>query len=416
MDPTIPVIVNEIPYRWFPYEFSLRWGVENDPFLEDWASGPHGLKPSIPDEFIDLHCDCAGSRWLLWSTIQAAHAGTVPILMGSRSVYTAWVNGVAVLDQPTGLPPGRHPCWNLPHYQSTPREAAVVLREGANPLLLEFVQPEGQRVRAYVAFDPPPVSKELALRWFQKPNDLQFNCEPRQPATAQWFRFTAPPGLIELQAVSRGDVCLWVDGSPLERQSTFSRPDGCIVSNWRVKQLNLDTAIVAIRLTNTPTGSFAGDCLPEPVTMQCTMGRTRLVDWKHIGLGTYSGLGIYRQSFQLTEDQAASGRLLLDLGEVAATASVRINGTEAGTLLRPPWRLDIGAHIRPGENRLQITVANTLANHYSVGIPTPYALSNHQRSGLLGPVRLHRKAAPPKLPLCSHSSHFPLFQPATWKR
>ena len=388
LDPLIPVILDGVAYRWFPYEFSLRWGVENDPFLKDWASGPHGLKPSVPDEFIDLHCDCPGSRWLLWSTIQAKHPGPVPILMGSRSAYSAWVNGSAVLHQPTSLPPGRHPRWNLPHYDSTPQEAEIVLRRGANPLLLEFVQPEGQRVRAYFAVDAPPPSRELALRWFQIPNGTQFNCEPRQPATTQWFRFTAPPGLAGLQVVSRSDVNLWADGSPLVRRPTFPRPDGCIISNWSVQQPSPDCAIVAIRIENAPPGSFAGDCLPEPVTMECVAGRVIPTDWKHLGLGTYSGLGIYRQSFWLTEKQAASARLLLDLGDVAATALIRVNGADAGTLLRPPWRVEISAHVRPGENRLEITVANTLANHYSVGIPTPYALSHQHRSGLLGPVHL----------------------------
>ena len=388
LDPRVPVSIEGASYGWSPYEFSLRWGIENDPFLKDWASGPHGLKPSVPDEFIDLHCDCPGSRWLLWSTIEAKHPGPVPILMGSRSAYSAWVNGRAILHQPTSLPPGRHPRWNLPHYDSTPQEGAIVLRTGANPLLLEFVQPEGQRVRAYVAVDPLPPSRELALRWFQNPNGPQFNCEPRQAATTQWFRFTAPPGLAGLQVVSRSDVHLWADGSPLVHESTFSRPDGCMISNWSVQKPSLDTAIVAIRMENVPPGSFAGDCLPEPVTMDCVAGRTLLTDWKHIGLGTYSGLGIYRQSFWLTEEQAASSMLLLDLGDVAATASIRVNGVEAGTLLRPPWRVEISSHVRPGENRLEITVANTLASHYSVGIPTPYALSDQQRSGLLGPVRL----------------------------
>ena len=392
LDPLVPVIIDGISYHWLPYEFSLRWGIENDPFLIDWASGPHGLKPSVPDEFIDLHCDCAGSRWLLWTTIQAKNSGPVPILMGSRAAYRAWVNGSAVLDQPTSLPPGRHPRWNLPHYDSTPREAAIVLRRGANPVLLEFLQPEGQRVRAYIAVDPPAPSSELALRWFQNPNGPQFNCEPRQPATAQWFRFTAPPGLAKLQVVTRSDAHVWADGSSLARESIVPRSDGCIISNWSVQQPSPDSAIVAIRIENAPPGSFGGDCLPEPVTMECIAGRIRLTDWKHIGLETYSGLGIYRQSFRLTEEQAASVRLCLDLGDVAATASIRINGADAGTLLRPPWRVDIGAHIRPGENRLEITVANTLANHYSVGIPTPYALSNQQRSGLLGPVRLHRSS------------------------
>jgi hypothetical protein len=41
--------------------------------------------------------------------------------------------------------------------------------------------------------------------------------------------------------------------------------------------------------------------------------------------------------------------------------------------------------VRPGENKVEILVCNTLANHY-VTVPTHYRGST--ASGLLGPVRL----------------------------
>jgi hypothetical protein len=54
----------------------------------------------------------------------------------------------------------------------------------------------------------------------------------------------------------------------------------------------------------------------------------------------------------------------------------------------PPWRLDVGGNLRTGENNLEIAVANTLGNHYGVGIPTPYVYEGQTVSGLIGPVRL----------------------------
>ena len=65
-----------------------------------------------------------------------------------------------------------------------------------------------------------------------------------------------------------------------------------------------------------------------------------------------------------------------------------MNGQVAATLIAPPWNCDITGFIKPGENELSITVANTLANHYSVGIPSPYAFDHQTPSGLMGPVRL----------------------------
>jgi hypothetical protein len=104
-------------------------------------------------------------------------------------------------------------------------------------------------------------------------------------------------------------------------------------------------------------------------------------------LSCYSGIGDYRQDFKLPFPPC-EGRLLLDLGGVAATAAVRVNGAPAGVLVAPPWQLDVTPFVRAGGNTLEIQVANTLANHYSVGIPTPYAFPHQTRSGLIGPVRL----------------------------
>jgi hypothetical protein len=67
---------------------------------------------------------------------------------------------------------------------------------------------------------------------------------------------------------------------------------------------------------------------------------------------------------------------------------VRVNGKTSGTRIAPPWTLDITEQVLAGENLLEIEVANTLANHYSVGTPTPYVFEGQTISGLLGPVRV----------------------------
>ncbi len=79
------------------------------------------------------------------------------------------------------------------------------------------------------------------------------------------------------------------------------------------------------------------------------------------------------------------GEVILDLGKVVATAEVRVNGQTAGVRVAPPWRVDITAQVRPGENRIEVLVYNTLANHY-LTIPTNYR--GDLISGLLGPVTL----------------------------
>lgn len=70
---------------------------------------------------------------------------------------------------------------------------------------------------------------------------------------------------------------------------------------------------------------------------------------------------------------------------MVATAEVHVNGRSAGIRVAPPWRVDISKYVKPGDNRIEVLVYNTLANHYFT-IPTRYR--GELTSGLLGPVTL----------------------------
>jgi hypothetical protein len=380
-----PVTFGGRAYYWSPYEFSPRWGVEGDPFLKDWASGPHGLKGEVADEFIDLNSTEVGSVWFLWTSVQSPRLQSLPFVMGSRSSYSAYFNGRRVLDQSDALPPGRDGVWNLPHYRSHPSRAMVELEAGDNPLLLKFIQPEGQRVRAYAAFDlsSPPA---LALRWFNNPAHPIFNFRPKSLRHATWFRFNAPPGLCAMTVVSRGPLEVWVSGEKLSADNPITRSDGSKTFRITVPQPCRSTANVALRIEQ-PAGSFAGDSLPEPISLECMPGEISLGDWSHFGLSDYSGAASYRRSFFLTADEMTRASLL-DFGKISTSADVRINGHLVATLINPPWRISVKGLLREGDNLVEVRVANTLANHYRTGIPTPYFFDDQTVSGLLGPVRL----------------------------
>ena len=68
-------------------------------------------------------------------------------------------------------------------------------------------------------------------------------------------------------------------------------------------------------------------------------------------------------------------------------AQVHVNGREAGTRMARPFRFDISDFAVEGENRIQIKVANTLANHMS-SYPTKSVKKGQTQSGMSGPVRL----------------------------
>jgi alpha-L-rhamnosidase len=372
---------------WRPYPFSRRWGIERDPFLTDWLSGPHGLKGLIPDEFMDFRSDVVGSVWYLRGKVIAERAGPHTLLAGARCAYQVWLNGETACARKDALGPGIHSPWNIPHYDCDPVETIVNLREGANDLLVKLVQPAGQRTRAYVAFDPPPADPgNLALRWFAAgggPRPCHLAGAARR---AIRFRFMGPPGLSEIGFVSRGPARLWVGGEEIATTSVAALPDGCIRYRAVIAAAAAARQAVAIRV-EAPADSHAGDALPEPVALTCGAGLIHLGDWCAQGLATYSGAVEYKRYVYLTEVEPGQS-VHLDLGALSATAEVKVNGQSAGILIAPPWTCDLTRFLHPGENELSITVANTLANHYSVGIPTPYAFVNQTPSGLFGPVIL----------------------------
>lgn len=117
----------------------------------------------------------------------------------------------------------------------------------------------------------------------------------------------------------------------------------------------------------------------------------------------FSGVATYATTFQAPA--VRSGRLLLDLGEVGEMGRVHVNGRALGVVWTSPFRLDITDAVRPGENRLEIEVANFWHNRLvgdlqpgvkPVGFTTVsyYAAETPLRpSGLLGPVTLMRTGA-----------------------
>lgn len=148
---------------------------------------------------------------------------------------------------------------------------------------------------------------------------------------------------------------------------------------------------------------------PERVTLD------RLLSWSahpDPGVRHFSGVAVYRTSFHwAAKPSKPSGiskpesEIYLDLGRVEVMARVRLNGADVGTVWKAPFRLRITPALRPGDNELEIEVANLWPNRLigDAGLPA------HQRvawttwnpftadtplleSGLLGPVRLVRPA------------------------
>jgi len=92
----------------------------------------------------------------------------------------------------------------------------------------------------------------------------------------------------------------------------------------------------------------------------------RLDDWSkraEPGIRFYSGSANYRKNFTRAATCGPLTRLYLDLGDVSAMASVKLNGHDLGVLWNAPYRIDITDAVRTGAvNELEVKVVNLWVN------------------------------------------------------
>lgn len=106
----------------------------------------------------------------------------------------------------------------------------------------------------------------------------------------------------------------------------------------------------------------------------------------------FAGQLHYRTELHLTEADLRTGPWWLDLGQVFDAVQVRVNDAPPATACEAPFLIDVHAALRPGVNRLSITVANRPENARRDpakpgGLPMPGRRLTRLPAGLLGPVR-----------------------------
>ncbi len=92
----------------------------------------------------------------------------------------------------------------------------------------------------------------------------------------------------------------------------------------------------------------------------------KLISWTDhpdSGVRYFSGTATYEKDIEISADRLLAGReLWLDLGAVKNFATVSLNGQNLGVLWKPPFRVNITAAAKPGQNRLQVKVTNLWPN------------------------------------------------------
>jgi len=115
---------------------------------------------------------------------------------------------------------------------------------------------------------------------------------------------------------------------------------------------------------------------------QAKMDLPKLVDWTTLpDLKNFSGTGLYTIEVDVPAVFTEKNKtVFLDLGQVQEVAEVRINGSAAGVAWMQPYRLDVSGKLKPGKNKIQVVVANSLWN-YAAGMeqpnPIPVELQEH---------------------------------------
>ena len=131
----------------------------------------------------------------------------------------------------------------------------------------------------------------------------------------------------------------------------------------------------------------------------------KLISWSEhadVGVKYFSGTAVYSKTIQIPAILLGKNQsLYLDLGSVAVIAEVKLNGKDLGIGWKRPFRFDLTAAAKAGDNALEVKVVNLWPNRLirDAGLPekerltwstwNPYKPTDPLLpSGLLGPVRL----------------------------
>jgi hypothetical protein len=81
------------------------------------------------------------------------------------------------------------------------------------------------------------------------------------------------------------------------------------------------------------------------------------------GIKYFSGSATYQTTVDAPANLfSANHAIYLNLGTVKNIAEVWLNGASLGTLWKPPFRIDVTGHIKPGHNTLRVRVTNLWPN------------------------------------------------------
>lgn len=169
---------------------------------------------------------------------------------------------------------------------------------------------------------------------------------------------------VELRDTTAGTYTVQVDDGSSRSAAIGALPAAISPAAWR---LHVD-------------GESAAGTTPYDLQLDA------LKDWRELpALAGVAGVGTYTTTVTLPDGWTAADRgTYLELGEVAGSVRVTVNGKAAAPDSVVGRRLDVSGLLKPGANELTVRLATTLRN----AVPRILVPAVSQQVGLLGPVRL----------------------------
>lgn len=230
-------------------------------------------------------------------------------------------------------------------------------------------------------------TEPLCVSSFANPDYFRFSSSPEEKRFF-CFRFNSVPAFSGFTGSFHGKLIkAFNNNEPMDIEFTGQGNFGS--SKYRATPKNIipDVSEV-IFFIEAESGYENTAVIPCPVSLSSEKGKMHCTDLTATGaLINFSGKAVYEKTVNL-ERLYPDERFYIDIEDAATTINIEINGKTACVFTHRPFYSDITEYIKNGENKIKITVSNTLCNHYST-IPSKY--SNFPRDaawGLMSPVKI----------------------------
>ncbi len=262
--------------------------------------------------------------------------------------------------------------WETPDFNDSDWSYAIVKGKADDkPWGAQYLKNLGGSTTPY-----RPLSVNLTTPYIQVFNEMPaivYDVRKENATRIGWYRFDVPPGIKELE-LHTNNATVWVNGTKVPVVGGVAK----------VENPPKDVSTVAIRLEMNQ-GEYAGAAFEHPIKIKLKGGIIHPGLWSNYALPTYSGIGVYTQKITLNNEESKQ-KLELHLGKVYVAAEVFVNGKSIGSKVAAPFKFDLSGKVQPGQNEIEVRVANTLAPHYT--IPKKAMHLGPVESGLVGPVHL----------------------------